>query len=83
MEKDKNLYKILVIEDNPGDFTLIEDFLDEQMQAPEIIQAKNFREGRYLLVEEKLVVNVILLDLSLPDKSGENLIMEIMAISSG
>jgi PAS domain S-box-containing protein len=83
MEKDKNPYKILVIEDNPGDFMLIEDFLDEQMQAPEIIQAKNFKEGRYLLVEEKLVVHVILLDLSLPDKSGENLIMEIIAISSG
>jgi PAS domain S-box-containing protein len=83
MDKDKNLYKILVIEDNPGDFTLIEDFLDEQMQSPEIIQAKNFKEGRYLLVEKKLIVNVILLDLSLPDKSGENLIMEIITISSG
>ncbi|GLU52166.1 PAS domain S-box protein [Dyadobacter frigoris] len=83
MEKDKNRYKILVIEDNPGDFALIEDFLDEQMHSPEIFQAKNFREGRSLLVDEKLVVNVILLDLSLPDKSGENLIMEIVALSAG
>ncbi|MEO6684530.1 MAG: PAS domain S-box protein [Dyadobacter sp.] len=83
MEKDKNSYKILVIEDNPGDFALIEDFLDEQMFSPEIFQAKNFREGRTLLVEEKLAVNVILLDLSLPDKSGENLIMEIVALSAG
>lgn len=83
MEKDKNAYKILVIEDNPGDFALIEDFLEEQMVSPEIVQAKNFKEGRSLLVEEKLVVNVILLDLSLPDKSGENLIMEIIALSSG
>ncbi len=83
MEKDKNAYKILVIEDNPGDFALIEDFLEEQMVSPEIVQAKNFKEGRSLLVEEKLAVNVILLDLSLPDKSGENLIMEIIALSSG
>ncbi|MCF0057014.1 PAS domain S-box protein [Dyadobacter sp. CY356] len=83
MEKDKNRYRILVIEDNPGDFALIEDFLDEQMLSPEIFQAKNFLEGRSLLVEEKLAVNVILLDLSLPDKSGENLIMEIIAISAG
>lgn len=83
MEKDRNRYKILVIEDNPGDFALIEDFLDEQMSSPEIFQAKNFREGRFLLVEEKLAVNVILLDLSLPDKSGENLIMEIISLSAG
>ncbi|WP_159473927.1 PAS domain S-box protein [Dyadobacter sp. 3J3] len=83
MEKDKNRYKILVIEDNAGDFALIEDFLDEQISSPEIFQAKNFKEGRSLLVEEKLPVNVILLDLSLPDKSGENLIMEIVALSAG
>ncbi|MBE9464181.1 PAS domain S-box protein [Dyadobacter subterraneus] len=83
MEKDKNLYKILVIEDNPGDFALIEDFLDEQMVSPEIFQAKTFKEGQALLVEKGLAVNVILLDLSLPDKSGENLIMEIVALSAG
>jgi PAS domain S-box-containing protein len=83
MEKDRNLYKVLVIEDNPGDFALIEDFLHDQMYAPEIFQAGNFREGRLLLVEQKLAVNVILLDLSLPDKSGENLIMEIVSISAG
>lgn len=83
MEKDKNRYKILVIEDNPGDFALIEDFLEEQIFSPEIVQAKNFKEGRFLLVEEKLAVSVILLDLSLPDKSGENLIMEIVALSAG
>lgn len=83
MEKDINPYKVLVIEDNPGDFILIEDFLDEQMYAAQIIQAKNFKEGRHLLVEKKVAFNVILLDLSLPDKSGENLIMEIISISSG
>lgn len=83
MEKDINRYKILVIEDNPGDFALIEDFLDEQMHSPGIYHAKNFKDGKSLLIEEKLAVNVILLDLSLPDKSGENLIMEIVALSEG
>lgn len=82
MEKDKNPYRILVIEDNPGDFALIEDFLEGQIASVTIFQAKNFREGRYLLTEEKLAFHVILLDLSLPDKSGEELILEMISISS-
>lgn len=83
MEKDKNPYHILVIEDNPGDFTLIEDFLEDQIYLPHIYQAKTFKEGAQLLKEAVIYVNVILLDLSLPDKSGEELITEILAISSG
>jgi len=83
MEKDKNPYRILVIEDNPGDFTLIEDFLEDQIDFPQIFQAKSFREGEQLLKEACENINVILLDLSLPDKSGEELIAEILAISSG
>ena len=83
MEKDRNSYRILVIEDNPGDFTLIEDFLEEQIYLPTIIQARNFREGKALLSEANLSINVILLDLSLPDKSGEELIVEMLPISCG
>lgn len=83
MDKDRNLYKILVIEDNPGDFALIEEFLDDQMQTPQVWQATNFREGKHIITEEKLDLDVILLDLSLPDKSGENLIMDIISISGG
>ena len=83
MEKDRNPYRILVIEDNPGDFTLIEDFIQEQIGSPAIFQAKNFRESKHLLNDENLGLNVILLDLSLPDKSGEELILEILTISQG
>ena len=83
MEKDKNPYRILVIEDNAGDFTLIEDFLQEQISSPTIFRAKNFKESEKLLLVENLAVSVILLDLSLPDKSGEGLIMEVISISAG
>ena len=83
MEKDKNTYRILVIEDNPGDFALIEDFLEDQIYLPEIFQAKTFKEGEQFLKETGWTINVILLDLSLPDKSGEELITEILALSSG
>jgi PAS domain S-box-containing protein len=82
MEKDKNLYRILVIEDNPGDFALIEDFLESQMASSNIFQAKTFKEGSLLLSSQKHAFNVILLDLSLPDKSGEELILEMIAIST-
>lgn len=83
MEKDKNPYRILVIEDNPGDYTLIEDFLEDKIDNPQIFQAKTFKAGEQFLKSHIENVNVILLDLSLPDKSGEELISEILAISSG
>lgn len=83
MEKDKNLYRILVVEDNLGDFTLIEEYLEEQILSPVVIHAKSFREARALLTQQESAFSVILLDLSLPDKSGEQLISEIVPICAG
>ncbi len=81
MRKDKKKYRILIVEDNTGDCMLIEDYLSEQILNPEIIFAKNFIEAYSLLVQpENNRFDAILLDLSLPDKSGEEL---IIAISSG
>ncbi|MEO6252443.1 MAG: PAS domain S-box protein [Ferruginibacter sp.] len=79
MTKDKKDYSILVIEDNPGDLTLIEDYLEEQILTPHITQVKNFAAAK-LLLDQKEIYDVILLDLSLPDKSGEALITEINAL---
>ncbi|MEO6405868.1 MAG: PAS domain S-box protein [Ferruginibacter sp.] len=79
MTKDKKDYSILVIEDNPGDLTLIEDYLEEQIAAPHITQVKSFAAAK-LLLEQKEIYDVILLDLSLPDKSGEALITEMNAL---
>lgn len=82
MQKDRKPYKILVIEDNPGDFFLVEDYLLEKMAVPQIIQAGNFAEAE-LILDSNEIFDVILLDLSLPDKSGEELILEIMKKASG
>ena len=71
MDKDRKKYKILIVEDNPGDYALIEEYLQELIQAPQLTQAKDFRSAAALLSENKY--DIILLDLSLPDKSGENL----------
>jgi signal transduction histidine kinase len=78
---DKGYFSILVVEDNPGDFALVEDFLLEQMDTPRIGRARSFKEARAALLETN-DFGVILLDLSLPDKTGSDLINEIVGISS-
>ncbi|MDB4901342.1 MAG: response regulator of RpoS [Mucilaginibacter sp.] len=80
MLTDNRPYNILVIEDNPGDFVLIEDFLLEQNKSLKILHAKNFKSAKEILTLQTRLVDVVLLDLSLPDKTGEALIVEIVAL---
>lgn len=75
--KDTKKYNIVVVEDNPGDYTLIEDYLEEKFLLPKIYWAKNHKEAKALFSDESIKSDVVLLDLSLPDKSGEELITEI------
>ena len=74
-------HRILIIEDNPGDFALVEEFLLEQIEAPSIFEAVNHREAMEILAGPDAPFDVILLDLSLPDKTGLPLIGEIVGIS--
>lgn len=83
MIKDSNSYTILIIEDNLGDFTLIEEFLFEKIEKPNIIHTNSFTATKLLNSTAKQKFDVILLDLSLPDKSGENLITEMNALNWG
>ncbi len=80
MIKDINDYRVLVIEDNPGDLLLIEDYLTEQIQKPLIEVAKNFQEADNFL-RTNHHFDIILLDLTLPDKSGRQLITNVLEIS--
>jgi FixJ family two-component response regulator len=73
-------FSIFVVEDNPGDFELVEEFLLEQIETPTILHARNFKEAKDVLLKRNKI-DVILLDLSLPDKTGIELINEIIAIS--
>jgi signal transduction histidine kinase len=75
---DKSNYSILIVEDNPGDFELIEEFLREQMGTPAITHAQNYKEAKASLSDEKINFNIILLDLSLPDRTGARLIEDIV-----
>jgi PAS domain S-box-containing protein len=82
MIKDKNSYRILVVEDNLGDYTIVEDFLTEQISDPVIVHADNFKRAFEILFAGEIIFDAILLDLTLPDKSGQNLINEMLRIAS-
>lgn len=83
MRKDNKEYKILVVEDNLGDFMLVEEYLDETILSPYILRCENFKQAKETLLRENKNLDVVLLDLSLPDKSGETLINEVVDISEG
>src|ERR1700755_1483956 len=80
MEKDKKNYKLLVIEDNEGDFLLIEHFLSEEILSPQITHVKTLKQAKELLTGQHTPFDIVLLDLSLPDSDGEQLIVEIVAL---
>jgi PAS domain S-box-containing protein len=79
MIKDKKQYSFLIIEDNPGDLIIVEDMLCEQILNPVIYHANNFTQAMELVKIDGY--SAILLDLSLPDKSRELLVSEVMSMS--
>jgi PAS domain S-box-containing protein len=83
MEANSKRYRLLIIEDNPGDFLLIEQLLLDQIDAPELFHAKNFTQAKESLTKGSIAFDAILLDLSLPDKTGLPLIQEVIALSPG
>jgi PAS domain S-box-containing protein len=78
---NKGDHNILVIEDNPGDFALVEEFLLEQIEGPSIAHAWNYTEAKNILSAKPAHFDIVLLDLSLPDKTGMPLIRDIVEFS--
>lgn len=81
MKKFQNSINILVIEDNAGDLFLIQDYLEEQIKNPIISNVGCLKDALDILITHKNEFDVILLDLSLPDKSGKELIEAINALN--
>jgi len=73
-------YHVLVIEDNPGDFLLIQDFLEEEFGEVHISRAECFKSARALF-HQISGLDIILLDLSLPDSSGETLVNNVLKLA--
>jgi len=78
----KKYLTFLVVEDNSSDFALVEEFLKEGFSNPTIINASNFKKATQILQSEEADFDLILLDLTLPDKSGQNLIAEMLQIAT-
>ncbi|TXD84095.1 response regulator [Subsaximicrobium wynnwilliamsii] len=70
---------VLIIEDNQGDFVLIEDYLLEKFKSIEIIHFTNFANSIDYLQNPKTKVSLILMDLHLPCLKGIELINTILA----
>lgn len=81
MEIVQKTYKILVIEDNLGDFALVELYLQEHFPNLILHHTRSFKQTKELLATEAISFDVVLLDLSLPDKMGFKLINAILEFS--
>lgn len=85
MENDSNItgsLSIIVVEDNPGDFILIEDYLIEMYTNVSIKQFPNYKSAADFLQNKDCKCDLILLDLHLPDMGGIELIKNMIALSS-
>lgn len=79
--KSKKRYEILVLEDNQGDYILVEDFLEETSIVNNVHWAKDFQTAVDILQDSTISIDIILLDLNLPDKDGEDLIIAVNKLS--
>lgn len=78
MLKDSKEYQILVIDDNKGDRVLIEAYLEDTVLLPKISEAESFTHAKEIIEASPDAFDVVLLDLGLPDLSGEELIQSMM-----
>jgi len=70
----------LIIEDNQGDMVLIRDYIKEEFSNPVFYEALTLDEAkRHLNSNHK--IDIILLDLMLPDGQGEELLNEIIPMA--
>lgn len=78
----KNIFSVLLVEDNPGDVRLTEEAMRESdisgkiYTAPDGVEALNYlrQEGKYA---DAVRPDIILLDLNLPRKDGREVLAEI------
>ncbi|WP_339750951.1 response regulator [Algoriphagus aquimarinus] len=83
MAKDEENYHILVVEDNLGDFVILEEYLAESLLNLKTKHAESFKAAAEYLEDVDNYFDIVFLDLSLPDKSGEELVLEIIKLAIG
>lgn len=81
MSTNPDEQKILIIEDNPGDFFLIKEFLKRTaLPRYQIYHAEKIADAEVLLKEEEF--KLVLMDLFLPDSEGINTFKKIFPLAS-
>lgn len=80
MIKDSQLYKIVIVEDNPGDFVLFEEYISDSFLNTEITNVTSFK-GFEQTIKKSNDFDIIFLDLSLPDKFGIDLVKGIITLA--
>jgi DNA-binding NarL/FixJ family response regulator len=74
----KKALTVLVLEDNEGDFVLVEDYLIEAFRTVHIERNKSLADFEgFITNQAALKIDIIFLDLHLPDISGVELIRRI------
>jgi PAS domain S-box-containing protein len=81
MQKDSKNFKLIIVEDNMGDFFLFEEYLNEKIKNPSLYHFEKFKDLYDFQDQITPDFDIIFLDLSLPDKSGIELIIEVQKIS--
>ena len=77
MAKDKP-FKVLLIEDNPGDFRIIKEMLKETQHTKfELEHYTSLKTGLEHLEESKF--DIVILDLQLPDSDGLNTFIQVLS----
>jgi serine phosphatase RsbU (regulator of sigma subunit) len=72
--------EILLIEDDAGDALLVQEFLDEGDLDTHLVVARSFAEARRLLAETA-GFQCVLVDLSLPDADGLDMLREVLRLT--
>jgi PAS domain S-box-containing protein len=72
--------KLLLVEDNLGDFVLVSEYLKMVLPGSKLLHNKSLASA--LLSLHKNVFDIILLDLTLPDSNGVDSIREVVALSN-
>lgn len=67
---------VLIIEDNPGDFLLVQEYLSEAFPYAGIVHSEMLADALKVIPQQP--VDVVLLDLSLPDSDGYNSIKQLI-----
>src|SRR4051812_22986957 len=73
--------EILLVEDDLGDALLVQEFLDEGDLDAGMVVARSLGEARALLNNGAPRFHCVLLDLSLPDADGLELLREVLGLA--